>query len=140
MNFYDSWDAIESALVDEWRKPVKNHDVLIPNCRLDELIDNLDPNPSISRKLIFEKKELEYIHFHKERIDRILNWVESGKSLLPPTITTNDRYLRVSDGNHRILCACYLRIERITISVPNNEFINGKSEFLLKKLYDHGNF
>ncbi|PIQ49462.1 MAG: hypothetical protein COW03_05165 [Cytophagales bacterium CG12_big_fil_rev_8_21_14_0_65_40_12] len=138
MIWLDTWESIEAAPIDEWRKPEFGHDVLIKYCPLAELIKNLDPKST--KKSHFLQRKIYPDGFSKEKINRILKFIENDTPLLPPRITLDGKLVKIEDGNHRMHCASYYDVAYIPIIVSTDEYIKNPHPFIIRAFLENCNF
>ena len=134
--WYQSWESIDNADIEEWRKPVYEKDILIQGVNLSKLMILQDE----SRKKKFEFRKMYHPRGYDDRTSSILSaWIHKIPLLPPHFAFYGKEKLLISDGFHRINAALCLNETTIPIivyfgsqDIENIDFIQSIGEMQLK--------
>ncbi len=116
-----NWDDIENSSLADWHKPDKECTVLLHEANIENLISKLD----LTYLPRFGTNELYNSELYDERTTNILHLWINKIPILPVTLTfKTDDVLLISDGNHSINAARYLRKKTIPFIVSMNDISN----------------
>lgn len=105
-------NVLKTPLADDIKERfLTNYSII--NLRLDEVLKRVCKKPD----RIFPKENL-WAERQPHNIARVLECIEGGIKIIPPLIQpSNDKFVVILDGNHRIAVSRYLKLEKIPFIV-----------------------